>query len=65
MESGTLETIVKSFASLHVTSNISLRFSKIQSHIFEMTARVTSVYKKKKEKNSLYENLYCKLLEEN
>lgn len=64
MESGTLETIVKSFASLHVTSNISLRFSKIQSHIFEMTARVTSVYKKKK-KNSLYENLYCKLLEEN
>lgn len=63
MESGTLETIVKSFASLHVTSNISLRFSKIQSHIFEMTARVTSVYKKKK--NSLYENLYCKLLEEN
>lgn len=64
MENRTLETIVKSFASLHVTSNISLRFSKIQSHVFKMTARVTSVYKKK-EKNSLYENLYCKLLEEN
>lgn len=48
MENRTLETIVKSFASLHVTSNISLRFSKIQSHVFKMTARVTSVYKKKK-----------------
>lgn len=42
-----LETIVKSFALLHVTFNMSLRLSEIQSHVFEMTARVASVYKER------------------
>jgi len=58
----TLATIVELFALLHVTFSISLRLPGIQSHIFEITAGVAFVSKKK---CSLYENLYCKLLEEN